>query len=367
VASPEANVAHPLFALITNVPTAILSRALGRSEQTAALFLCHAAAAAAVVSFYHILRELNADRWVSLCAACSYMVSASHLICGSIIETYPFASAALMLGIWWTLRSRSLWQIAVVQTLAFGTHILLVAHSLFAAPVLWWTRMGFRRWLGRALTFWALLAAVAAGGFALRSSLYSDTRETARGQYARFMTYERVPHQFQELRSTASHLLAHLVLFNIVAPKPSYSGPPLRMTTFMWNEGQKFPAYTATGWVAATAWALLLFSAAFCNLRQRTDRCSASRGLLLLCSGWIAAVACVFMTFGDDYLLYSALWNGHVLLWVWVGVSAWVARVQRPWASRIGISAFLLVLLGNNAEMVYRMLRNYNPGQLITW
>lgn len=59
---PAASAAHPLFVLFSNLPTAVLSRALGRSDQTAALLVCHGAAALAVVLFYLVLRQLNLSR-----------------------------------------------------------------------------------------------------------------------------------------------------------------------------------------------------------------------------------------------------------------------------------------------------------------
>jgi len=356
--------AHPLFVMISLI-AAPLARLLGRSGLLAALALSHAATALSVSIFYAILRKLAIARWFALAAALVFLLSTSNLVFGSIPETFSFVPCVLMLSLWVALASTSPLPNAACGVFSLALNIALLPHALFAAIAVWSQRSTFGQFLLRAARYWACFLALAAAAFYLQHRVYPEMNPLDTHMRAGYESYSEIPKTAHAISRRGRRLLAHMVAFDVVAPKP-FLRQPRKITTFMWEENESMPAYSLLGKAVIAAWLVAFAFATYSNVRRLLDVRPDVRATIILCGGWLFGVSLFFLCFGDDLLLFSECWMAHMVLWVAVGLGA-----ERNWnpARRVWpvlISLFVLSLALNNAEFVRAMLRHYQTSDLIT-
>ena len=362
-AGSGAAVAHPLFVLL-NLIAAPLARILDRSDLLAALALSHAASALGVSLFYAVLRKLAVPRWFSLSASLVYLLATSNLVFGSIPETFSFIPCALLLSIWVALSSNKPMSNAGCGVFSLALNIALLPHALFAAIVIWTQRSTFWQWCVRSARYWVCFAALAATTFYLQHRLYPEMNPLDPGTRAAYEGYSEIPKTADALSKRGKRLLAHMVAFNIVAPRPLLREPS-KITTFMWEESEAMPAYSLLGKSVVAAWLVAFAFASYSNVRRLLQVRPEVRAVTILCGGWLFGVALLFLCFGDDLLLYSECWMAHVALWVALGLGAerqWILA-RRAWPVLAAI--FVLLLAINNAQFVRNMLHHYQTRPLI--
>jgi hypothetical protein len=224
--------------------------------------------------------------------------------------------------------------------------------------VLWIGRLPFRKWLANTALFVTLVCAVALGLLKVQHDRYPDTNFFHRSYFEGYLVYSEKPQDFARYVHRWIRLVPHVFSFDVVAPVSLFTGNPDKITTFMWEQRDRVAGYSPLGGTVACVWALSFVVALVGNVRGafRGDR--TRLGLRLLCSGWIVGVFALFTFFGDDLMLYSELWVGHIVLFVAVGLAEFVRdEHMRFW--KAGGVLFLTLLAWNNARFVLEMLSRY--------
>ena len=142
--------------------------------------------------------------------------------------------------------------------------------------------------------------------------------------------------------------------------EPLFTGPPEKMTTFMWEAKQSVAHYEGFGAAVAYLWCTLAVTATACNVVVFFRRGAPGRAPRLFLLGWLTGTFGLFMVFGDDLFLYSPLWTFHWVAWVILGLGVLVpdGGTLKRWV-RFGAYAFAFALVANNAAFVHRMLESY--------
>ena len=356
---------HPLFVLITNPIAASLSRLLDRSESLAALLVCHAACALSVTLFHSILKRLELARGVAWCFSLVYLLSTSHLVFGSLVETFSFVPLALMLSVWLPLRGASVLANALSGLFAFGVIVVLAPYALLAPLLAWSQRLSFARFFARVGSYWATLGLLAALAFYAQQRLYPHVNPFDTSSQHAYDGYIEIPKSVRALSQRGRRLLAHVFLYNVIAPKPILH-EPRDLTTFMWNEGEPAPRFARVGVPLAFVWIGAVLVASYRNIRRLLVLGRDTRAVVLLSGGWLVGTSGVFLCFGDDLLLFSTIWTAHLLLWVAIGLAADVHWTPKRCKWLLCAGVFVALLAANNANFVRLMLRNYSNKPLIT-
>ncbi len=285
--------AHPLFALISLI-AAPLSRFLNGSDLLAALMLSHAASALSVSLFYAILRRLAVQRWFSMCAALVYLLATSNLVFGSIPETFSFIPCALMLSLWVALTSSKPLPNAACGVFSLALNSALIPHALFASLVIWTQRSTFWQWLLRSSRYVLCLLALAAAAFYLQNRLYPEKNPLDPSVRNGYVGYSQIPKTAHAVSQRGQRLLAHMIAFDIVAPKPILRQPS-KITTFMWEENEPVPTYWPIGKFVIAAWLVAFAFASYSNVRRLLRVRPEVRAVIMLCAGWLFGVSVLFM------------------------------------------------------------------------
>lgn len=156
----------------------------------------------------------------------------------------------------------------------------------------------------------------------------------------------------------------HFSAYSIVAPAPRLA--PDKISTFMWFKGEAPPTYTPIGRLALALWVAGLGLSVTHLIRRRGALGREAITLLVLVAGWLAGTAVFFVRFGDDLLLFSECWVGHVLLAVAVLLGDAVKNSTQRGRWLVGLAVFAAVLALNNGLFVGKLVRHYNPGSLLT-
>ncbi|MGC4088153.1 MAG: hypothetical protein QM756_09680 [Polyangiaceae bacterium] len=359
-----ASVAHPLFVLLTNLPTALLSRALGRAPLMASLLMCHAAMAGSVVLFYSILKRLGQPRSMAAIFAALYALGTSNWVFGSITETYAFMPLALLLVVRLGLSRAPLLLQALAAVLPFGINIVLASYSLLALPVLFAARTSARQWLRRVATFVPLVVLLTISGLALQRHFYPDTNIVNRGGFSGYESWYSKDENAAFLSQRRRLVALHFGAYSVVAPAPRLA--PEKISTFMWFPNEAPPAYSRIGRVALGLWLAGLALACATLVRRFRTFGRETLSVLVLVAGWLAGTAVFFVRFGDDLTLYSEFWVGHVLLAFAILIGEALRPRERQTRWLVVLALFAATLGVNNALFVGKLVRNYHQGRWLT-
>ncbi|HVW28697.1 MAG TPA: hypothetical protein VHC69_25200 [Polyangiaceae bacterium] len=350
---------HPLIAILVSPLVAVLRLVLTGTGNLPERLLCHAAAAGAVALAYRVYRAFGASRALSTWGALVYGASCSELVLGSIIETFAFVSLTLTASVLVAERTDRVLGNALASVATFGVNAALVAHALFAPPLLWLGRMRFARWAPRVLLFVVLAVALALAVAKIQELVYPGVGFFfQKDAVTEYHPWWAIPDTRSAVSFRASRLVPHFFAYSIVAPSPLYSSDSAKMTTFM--QADRLASYDVFGKAVVTQWIVLALIAAVNNVRSLFLGDGVERSRVVLLVGWLLGAFVLFMVFGDDLLLYSSLWTFHLVTWVVLGMRRFVGSggAQKRWAISVGF-AFAAALAANNAVFVVRMLAPY--------
>ncbi|HEX3595997.1 MAG TPA: hypothetical protein VHU80_12885 [Polyangiaceae bacterium] len=352
---------HPLLAILVDPFVQAFALVLRGSGNLPVLLACHVAGALAAVLAYLVFRRLDAPRALAAGAAVIYGFSCSELVFGSIAETFAFVALALTASVLVAVRTTNPLANVLVQVTAFGTNAALAPHSLLCAPVLWFPRLRFGRWLRTTLIFVVLLAVTILVLARLQELFYPGTgyffQRNGAEAYSRWAS---LPKTKEQILHRGAELASHFFAFCVVAPRPLLTEPPDSITTFMWEQKRLIAHYDVLGAIVASAWCLLLLAATAANVRAFFLGDATTRARILFFAGWLFGTFGLFAYFGDDLLLYSTLWTFHLVAWVVLGLTALGPPLERRagWF-KIAAFSFVALLVLNNGVFVHRMISQH--------
>jgi len=334
---------HPLALLILKPSINLLSIFLNGDKYFAAIALTAIAGAACVFLAWMFMREIFQNTVSALIMAFLLGISTSHLIFGSLIETYIFLAVVMLLFFVLMQRgNRSLLLLVSVGVVTMGITITNFVQTVIALFV---TRPNLK-FLFKFIFIVVTLVIL----FTLVSNLF----------YPNAGPFFFIPSSFlaeqQNVRAVSANrvqALTRAFLFNnIVAPNPLLSHKDIPFTQFRFYRAEDYiiseyatPLQSVTVWT----WFMLLVIAAIFFVK---DFKSLNLRMTLSLLGCILFNLLIHLRYGKELFLYSSNWTyAFVLL---LGIS-WRNLLIHKWFQVILI-IFLLLLMINNTALLYAIM-----------
>lgn len=334
---------HPLALLILKPSVNLLSVFLRGDKYFAAIILTAMAGAVCVFLVWMFMKEVLQNTVSALIMAFLMGISASHLIFGSLIETYIFlATATLLFFVMIQKGIRSLSLLIPVGVVTMGvtlTNFAQIVIALFGAkPNL------------RFVVKYIFIVVV----LVVSSTLVSNLAYPNAGPY--FFVPSSFLAERQNVRAVSlnrSQALIRAFLFNdIVAPSPLLSHKDIAFTQFRFYRAEDFeiseystPLQSVTVWT----WFAFLSVAAFFFIKDfKSHKVGLTRSLM----------ACVMfnllfhLRYGKELFLYSPNWTYAVVLLLGISWKNLLAHKR----FQILLIAFLVLLMFNNAALLYTII-----------
>lgn len=349
---PPVRAVHPAVMLFLHPPVWLISLLLNGDKLQAAFMLNAMAGAVCVFLIWVIVKRMSNTAY-ALIMASLLGVSTSHLLLGSMLETYIFSSLVLIAFVLLLQADRtSLKSTVPMGVLIFG----ITVTNLAQACTLYFLKLPRPRLI---ITF--VLAVVASalvlnvvqvGVFPSAQPLYNPGSLTVEKNY-RFRLFD-APWRFTGRINLISRAI---LLYGVVAPEPFVLTQELgtdlpnfrtfKITTARLNvAGYKGVGdFTVKTWMAILAVAAAL---AIMNFRKSPKQEILSLGLVL-CLGFNFILHTLY---GDDPMLYSPNWVYALLLFVAFSFRKWA---DNRWLQAVFV-AFLGLIIYNNLELIHQIM-----------
>lgn len=346
---------HPAVMLIVR-PFVWLAALILHGSRLHAVFLVHALTASACVFFAWkiVRRETNSS--FGLVAATLLGASASHLLLGSMLETYIYTALALLVFV-------SLLQnepISFKSAVLTGVVVFGITVTNFAQTVaLYFIRQPRIKTI---VLYGLLVAGITLALNQIQVRIYPSAVALAPSNLG---TEQRFGADFFEnrwrLRGRVSLTGRALLLYGIVAPTPFILTEELGMTlpnfrTFSVSPGEfRVAGYDGLADATAKAWTLLFVAASALFVWSWREK-----PWPLLSLGLVACLGFNFLLhilYGDDPFLYSPDWVYALVLFVAFSFGRFASRL---WL-QIPFAAFLIPLMIVNLGLVRQIMEVSAP------
>jgi len=334
---------HPLALLILRPSVNLLSMFLHGDTYFAAIVLTALAGAACVFLTWMFMKELLQNTAPALIMASLLGISTSHLIFGSLIETYIFLAATTLL--FFVLIQKGNQSLPLLVSVGIATMGITLTNFAQTVIALFGTRPNIKS------TFkYVFIVVVLVISLTLVSNLF----------YPNASPYFFVPSSFiaeeQNVRAIslnrAQALIRAFLFNNIVAPEPLLSHKDIPFTQFRFYRAEDYkisayatPLQSATGWT----WSAFLGVAAIFFVKDFKSR---NMRLTFSLLGCVLFNLLIHLRYGKELFLYSPNWTYAIVLLL--GIS-WKKLLVHKWF-QILLIAFLLLLMLNNAALLYTIM-----------
>jgi hypothetical protein len=339
---------HPLALLILRPSVNLLSLFLHGDVYFAAIVLTALAGAACVFLAWMFLKEIFQNSAPALIMAFLLGISTSHLIFGSLIETYIFLAVATLL--FFVIIQRKIKSLPLLISVGVATMGVTLTNFAQTVIALFGSKPDVKSTIKYIFVVVALVVSLT-----LASNLF----------YPNASPYFFVPSSFiaeeQNVRAVSlnrAQALTRAFLFNnIAAPEPLLSHKDIPFTQFRFYRAEDHkiseystPLQSVTGW---TWFALLAVAAIFFIKDFKSHNIRLALSLL----GCVLFNLLIHLRYGKELFLYSPNWTYAVILLL--GIS-WKNLLPRKWF-QILLSAFLFLLMWNNAALLYTIMEISAP------
>jgi hypothetical protein len=299
-----------------------------------------------------LVRHRSRDRVYAILIAALLGLSTSHLLFGSVIESYIFSAAALI-GFFLLLQTQteSLSGAVSLSLLTFGITLTNFAQNLIGFFI---SRPRWRetiRFAGLTISLGVILSLLHAAWYP--SSLLFFLPSSAQGEEE--FTFSILKDPAWKAIGRVILLVRTTLLYSVVAPRPyvfmqEVGGTFPRFNFFKISPGEfAYSSYAGIGNVLIIAWALILFAAGvvfFWNLIS-TRRA----GLHLAFAVCLLLNFVLHLNYGYEPFLYSPDWTYALICFVAFGLAPFAKHRWLP----AGLLAFLL-LLAYNQWLFFRFI-----------
>ncbi|HNK62818.1 MAG TPA: hypothetical protein PLE14_02125, partial [Anaerolineales bacterium] len=339
---------HPFVILLLKPPVDLIAFFLkGNKLWAAYLFFALGGAACVYLTWMFIKSATRNSAYASLIAALLGL-SASHLIFGSLIETYIILAASMLLFYVLLLKDRPLPMLVAASLATIGityTNFAQNVIALFSAKPDIKRTFRFGVWVAVFLVLLTLLNNLLYPGahpfFFIPSTLQAEQQNVF---------------PFNALRVQA--LVRAFFFQNIAAPTPILYDKDIPFIQFRFFKPEinalsqyDLPIQDITVWVWLGL--LLLAGAAFLRNIRKSQYLRLSIALM----GCMLFNMVLHLRYGKELFLYSTNWTYALILWVGL---AWQGWSDRRWLQAL-LAAFLLLLALNNGLLLLNMLNILAP------
>jgi len=334
---------HPLALLILRPSIALIGTVLRGDLHTAAILAVAGGGAACVFLAWMFARRALQNAASSLLVASLLGASASHLIFGSMVETYIFLAAAALLFFVLLQRGKyTLWALAPVGLMTMGITLTNFAQALIAMACV---KPDFKLIARFVIIVLALLIPLSL----LNNIVYPDSNPL----FFIPSSYRAERRNFWPVNADRVRAIAEsFALFNIVAPEPIISYHDIPFSQFRFHRAEsgqlaeyRTPLQLATAWF----WLLLLATAAISSPRILK---SPNLRFALAFLSCVALNIALHVRYGKELFLYSPNWTYALVLFLSL---AWEKLLPRPWF-RMLFLIFLFLLMINNLFLLRTLM-----------
>ena len=336
---------HPAVMLFLRPPVWFISLFL-HGDQLRAIFLMQALVAAACVFLtWRIVKRASGRTTYALLMATLLGASASHLLLGSMLETYIYSSLALLIFVSLLQSDRT----GLTATVPAGVLIFgITVTNLAQATILYFVKTLKVKVI---VVFMILVVGVVLILNVVQIRIYPAATSLIPSSLEREKSYEFDMSASSWKTIGRISLVAHAVpLYCIVAPRPyvlttELGTPYPNFRTFKITIGEfHIAGYSGLGNVTAKLWLLILAAAALLFIWDFVHHPEPGLALgLVFCLGFNLALHIIY---GDDPMLYSPDWVYALVLFV---AFAFVRFADKKWfqlASIVFLAALIIVNIG---------------------
>jgi len=334
---------HP-FVLIVIRPLVSLIAILLKGDRLYASFVLVALAGALCVFLtWYFVKTVAGNSLYALLIASLLGASAAHLVFSSLIETYIFLAAVMLVFLVLLLRDKPMFALTLTGILSFG---ITITNFIQTAIAFISVRRDLKQWLKYGLIVGAFVIPLAL----LNNFIYPNSQPYF---FTPSNLTTEVDNTFAPTMARGVAILRVMFLHSVVAPDPlilEEEIPFLKVWMFKADPLQVSEYDTWLDNTLAFAWLGLILSGGFLflkNCRKRDNRFPFAFILILIFN------FALHLRYGKDVFLYSANWTYAIVLFL---ALAWQELAEKKWF-QIVLLVFLILLLANNSRLIFTMLK----------
>ncbi len=333
---------HPFVLLIIRPLVSVTAFFLKGDTLYAAMALVALSGALCVFLAWYFVNHMTRNPLYALLIASLLGVSASHLVFGSLIETYIFLAAVMLTFLVLLLKDKPLPALVLAGLLSFGITISNFVQTVIAFL---FAKRDFKQWVKYGLIVGALVIPLAL----LNNLVYPDSQPYF--FIPSNLTVE-ADNTFSPSTPRGAAILRVMFLHSIVAPDPlilEEEIPFLKVWIFKADPLKMGEYNTFWGTLLAFVWIGLFLLGGFLFLKnwKKHDQRFAPAFILILIFNFA-----LHLRYGKDVFLYSTNWTYAIVLFLSL---AWRDLGDKRWFQFL-LLAFLALLMANNSRLIFAML-----------
>jgi len=333
---------HPFVLLIIRPLVWLVSLLLKGDRLHAAFILVSLAGASCVFLAWYFIRQISGSPLYALLIASLLGASAAHLAFGSLIETYIFLAAVMLIFLVLLLREKPMPALVLAGLLSFGITVTNFAQTAIAFI---FVKRDFKQWAKYGLIVGALVIPLAL----LNNLVYPDSQPYF---FIPSSLTTEADNTFTPSIARGAAILRVMFLHSIVAPDPlilEEEIPFLKVWIFKASPMRLSEYNTGFGTALAFFWLILLLGGGFFFVKgsKKIDKRFTFAFLLILLFNFA-----LHLRYGKDIFLYATNWTYAIILLCGL---AWREIAEKRWF-QIVLLIFLALLLANNSRLILTLL-----------
>lgn len=362
--SPESDAinrsVHPLVLITARPLIRLVGIFMGENWNLAAMLVVAALSGSCVLMAWIFVKRAIGEKTYAFIFAILLGSTATHLLFGSLTETYVFGMTSLIFFFLLVQAKEKRFSVLVpVGVIVFGITVTNVAQSAIG---LFCNKFGF--W--RTVRYCALVVSAGVALTVLTSALYPNA-----------ITFFFVPADLsfetnfikpvyaspaEQLREKIQVVSRAMFLYEVVAPsplevisqKPADPYPTIDLKTFDWRT-HKLASYKDFANVPLALW-LILLAGAFA-LFVKNFRATPHLPLMIGLLGNLAFNFLLHANYGVELFLYTPFWAYALIFFI---ALAYANLADKKWFQSL-LVVFLLILMVNNVWFIFGVLRALAP------
>ena len=343
--------AHPFVLLIIRPLVGSIAFLFKGDTLFAAFTLNALTGTLCVFLVWYFIQNSVGVRLFALLLAALFGVTPTQLAFGSILETYIYLSAIALIFLVLLLKDKPLPALVIAGLVAFGITISNVGQTFFA-------HFFVKRNLKQIIIYGVIIAALVVPLSLLNNFIYTNSQP----YFWDVSTLEGEGHnQFPPTVQRGEYLARVMALHSFVAPEPLIlrDGLPFAKVWMFRASIKKDPMQIAQyesvlGNGLAVVWVGLLVLGGVFFLKNLFKQ---DNGYFLTFIFTLLFNFVLYMQYGKDTFLYATNWTYVIILFL---ALAWRELAGKRWL-QILLLVFVLLLMVNNAHMLYQMLKVSAP------
>ena len=333
---------HPFVLLIIRPLVLFVSFFLKGDRFSSAILLVSFSGALCVFLAWYFVRQVTGNSLYAALISSLIGVSAAHLVFGSLIETYIFLAAVMMIFIVLLLRKSSLFTLILVGLVSFG---ITISNFIQTVIAFFFVRRDFKQWIQYGLIVSVLVIPLTL----LNNFIYPDSQPYF---FIPSSLGAEADNTFAPSINRAKAVVRVMFFYSLVAPEPLILDeeiPFLKVWIFKADPMRLGEYETWLGTSLALAWLVLLVFGGILFLKniKTSNNQYAFSFIFILLFNFI-----LHLRYGKDLFLYSTNWTYALILFL---ALAWQEVSGKRWFQLV-LLVFISLLILNNSRLLLTML-----------